>query len=469
MEFTKKYPTFDVPKNDGFMIQEFRVSNFLSFRDETVLSFEPVRDGRRSKDRGKGKGKDNLVHRVNDKTELLRLAIFYGANASGKTNILKAISFLVSFCKKRDAKANAPTGVTPFMLNSNTRNLPSCFNIRFFVDGIRYWYSLELDSKKVIFEALYVYKNNSPQPTSVFKRTHNTLEFNASENTISSTAKELLQLYCLSNLPFFASKAKVNIQLNYVDPVMEFFEDSFMDSEIENDILFTAAEQFVSTAPEVKEHLLSFLKEADFNISGITSQKEEVIIPDNLRNAILSDSSTPNPIKEQLKGRSSFNKIKTMFTHKVNNNGVWEEYEFSSQEQSLGTRRIFGLESYLYIMEEANNVAILDEIDSSLHPDLVDFVLSRFANCRDSESQLIITTHYTGLFDNSDLRDDCFWITEKDKTGASSIRSVGKIKDVRLTSKEKGYRLGKLGGTPKIESESAVVPEEMRELTLFDQ
>ena len=449
------------------MIQEFRVSNFLSFRDETVLSFEPVRDGRRGK--APNKGKNHIVCKVNEKTELLRLAIFYGANASGKTNILKAINFLVLFCKKREAKANAPTGVTPFMLNSISRNQTSKFNIRFFVEGVRYWYSLEIDPKQVISEALYVYKNNSPQPTSVFKRTQNTLEFNASENTISDTAKELLQLHCLSNLPFFASKAKVNIQLNYVDPVMTYFEDSFMDSEIENDILFTAAEQFVSTTPDVKDHILSFLKEADFNISGISSQKEEVLIPEGLRNAILSDSSTPAPIKEQLKEKSSFNRIKTMFTHKVNNNGIIEEYEFSSQEQSLGTRRIFGLESYLYFMEENDNVAILDEIDSSLHPDLVDYVISKFAKYSNSESQLIITTHYTGLFDNSDLRDDCFWITEKDKTGASTIRSVAKIKDARLASKEKGYRLGKLGGTPDIKKEIIIAPSETRELTLFDQ
>ena len=77
------------------MIQEFRVSNFLSFRDETVLSFEPAGNGRRGKERSMER--DPLLYKVNDKTELLRLAVFYGANASGKTNILKAISFLVSF------------------------------------------------------------------------------------------------------------------------------------------------------------------------------------------------------------------------------------------------------------------------------------------------------------------------------------------------------------------------------------
>lgn len=446
------------------MIQEFRVSNFLSFRDETVLSFEPVRNGRRGK--GQNKGKDYLIHKVNDKTELLRLAVFYGANASGKTNILKAINFLAGFCKKREAIPNAPTGAKPFMLNSITRNLPSKFNIRFFVDGVRYWYTLELDQKQVLLEALYVYK--STQPTTVFKRVQNSIEFNASENTLSTTAKELLELNCLPNLPFFASKAKVNIRLKHVDPVMSFFEDSFMEGEIENDVLFSVAEQFVSSAPDVKQHLLKFLKEADFNISEITSKKEEVIIPDGIRTAILSDPSSPAPIKEQLKDKSSFDRVKTFFTHKVNNNGIMEEYKFSSKDQSLGTRRIFGLESYLFVLEKSQNIAVLDEIDSSLHPRLVDFVLKKFAECRNNESQLIVTTHYTGLLDNPVLRDDCFWITDKDESGASSICSVARIKDARLTSKEKGYRLGKLGGTPNIIKNETLVSGEIKELTLFD-
>jgi hypothetical protein len=249
---------------------------------------------------------------------------------------------------------------------------------------------------------------------------------------------------------------------------MKFFENSFLDSEIENEILYSAAEEYISKNMEAKHHLLRFLKEADFNITGITSKKEEVTIPDKVRDVVLADPSYSSSIKEQLRERSSFSRVKTLFTHKVDTNGIAEEYEFSSQEQSLGTRRVFGLESFLYVLETTDSIAVLDEIDSSLHPDLVDFVISKFAKYPGSASQLIITTHYTGLLDNPDLRDDCFWITDKDKSGVSTIRSVGKIKDARLTSKEKGYRLGKLGGIPKIMVESETSALEPKELTLFD-
>lgn len=447
------------------MIQEFRVTNFLSFRDETVLSFEPVGTGRRN-NKGNRTDKNALLYKVNDKTELLRIAVFYGANASGKTNILKAIDFLVTFCRKREAISGAPTGVIPFKLNSITRELPSKFNIRFFINETRYWYSLVLDTKQVISEQLYVYK--SPQPTAIFKRTGNTIEFNTAENQVSSTAKELLELNCLSNLSFFAAKAKVNISLNHIDSVMRFFEESFMESEIESDILFNIAEEYVTKDPEAKKHILKFLKEADFNISEITSKKEEVMIPDQIRNMILADPSSPTSVKEKLKEKSSISRTKTLFTHQVDTLEGLEEYVFRSGEESLGTRRIFGLENYLYVLEKTESIAVLDEIDSSLHPNLVDFVISKFAQHAGSASQLIITTHYTGLLDNPDLRDDCFWIAEKDKMGVSRIRSVGKIKDARLTSKEKGYRLGKLGGIPDLELGPDTTSDDVKELTLFD-
>lgn len=425
------------------MIQEFRVSNFLSFRDETVLSFEPGGMGRRRK--GRAGESDSLVYKVNAKTELLRLAVFYGANASGKSNMLKALAFLADFCKRKDSPINAPTGAIPFLLNSTSRNLPSKFSLRFFINGIRYWYTLSLDAQQVYSEALYVYK--STQPTAVFKRSKNELEFNPAENTLSSTAKEMLQLNCLPNLSFFASRAKVNIALHHIDKVKKYFEETFLDGQIDFETLYLAAEEFVASSDRAKEHLLRFLKEADFNISGVTSKREEAFIP-----------GKPMP------------RVRTLFTHQVDTQGGKEEYQFSSQEQSLGTRRVFAMESYLYALEVTDRIALIDELDTSLHPNLVDFMLSKFARNADSYSQLIITTHYTGLLDNPDLRDDCFWITEKDRSGASSIRSVGKTKDMRVSSKEKGYRSGKLGGIPKIEIEqpSEGTDKEVTLLTLFD-
>ena len=142
-----------------------------------------------------------------------------------------------------------------------------------------------------------------------------------------------------------------------------------------------------------------------------------------------------------------------------------------SQFQSLGTRRVFALESYLFALEETSRIALLDEFDSSLHPNLADYLISKFANCPNSASQLIVTSHYTGLLDNDDLRDDCFWITEKDKSGASTIRSVGKTKDMRVASKEKGYRQGKLGGIPIFQKEPENVSDngEYKELSLFSE
>ena len=428
------------------MIQEFRVTNFLSFRDETVISFEPVGSGRRGRDHSNEN--DPLLYSVNDKTKLLRLAVFYGANASGKSNILKAINFLFSFCKKKVSFPDAPTGITPFLLNNISKNFPTQFSIKFFVDGVRFMYNLELDSRKVHSESLYYYKTT--QPIYLYRRTNNKLEFNPLDNNISVNAKELLELNCLSNLSFFASKAKVNIKLNIIDKVSRFFDESFMEGQIESESLFKAAEQYISESSDAKKHLLRFLQEADFNISTISSKKEEIPVPEDIRNSLLADPSTPESLKEQLRHKSTYNRVKTFFTHKVDVNGKEEEYQLSTQEQSAGTRRVFALESYLYAIQQADAISQIDEIDASLHPNLVDLIISKYAKGRGNSSQLFISTHYTGLLDNPDLRDDCFWIVKKDHSGSSSIQSIGKMKDIRLVSKEKGYRMGKLGGVPNI-------------------
>lgn len=446
------------------MIQEFRVTNFMSFRDETVLSFEPVGKGHKGKEHDNEA--DRLMYPASTKTKLLRLAIFYGANASGKSNMLQAIRFLVNFCKKKSALPAEPTGVTPFLLNRASKNLPSKFSLKFFINGIRYWYTLSLDTSKVFSEALYYYKTS--QPINLFKRIDNQLEFNPAENTLSGTAKELLELNCFQNLPFFASKTKVNIKLKHIDRVGEYFEKSFMDSDIPQETLFSAAEQLIAESHEAKNHILHLLKEADFNISDISSKKEEIPVPEDVRNSLLSNSSIPEKMKESLRLRSSYDRVKTLFTHHVEENGRFREFDFPSQSQSLGTRRLLALESFLFSMEESDRISAIDEVDTSLHPSLVDLIMSKFAR-HSGASQLIVSTHYTGLLDNPDLRDDCFWITQKDPSGASSIHSVGKIRDLRLTSKEKGYRSGRLGGIPIIKTpaeDHSFSPD--FELSLFD-
>lgn len=139
------------------MIQELKFKNFLSFRDETVFSFEPTKDER-----------INRVAVMADGTKLLRFAVVFGANASGKSNFLKIFDFLRSFWTQVPSRNDLFTRIVPFLLDKNTPREDSCFEMKFYVGDVRYWYKLSLNKERVSGESLYFYESN--RPTRIFWR-----------------------------------------------------------------------------------------------------------------------------------------------------------------------------------------------------------------------------------------------------------------------------------------------------------
>ena len=203
------------------MIQEIRIKNYLSFRDEVVLSFEATKDTT---------FEECQVVNVTPKVRLLRFALIYGANASGKSNLLNALDFLRGFWFDKKSDIDEETGVVPFLLDTETPNEPSEFNIKFFVGDRRYWYALVMDDKQVIKEDLYVY--NSVQPSLVFSReldgTASLIKLTASLVKANATIVELLNVKCLSNMSFFAARNQVNCSLAYIDEVRDWMKNNMM-------------------------------------------------------------------------------------------------------------------------------------------------------------------------------------------------------------------------------------------------
>ena len=175
------------------MIQELKIKNLLSFKNEVTFSFVASNDQF---------AEDSQVVKINDSTRLLRFGVLYGYNASGKSNLLYAFDFLPRFWSYKPEGMDEPTGVVPFKLDTVLPNEPSCFELRFFVGNVKYWYQLELDRNQVYLEKLSYYK--SAQPTMLFERKlvdgHSEVEINPKGDKISGSAKELINGYCLKNL-----------------------------------------------------------------------------------------------------------------------------------------------------------------------------------------------------------------------------------------------------------------------------
>ena len=244
------------------MIQEIRIKNYLSFRDEAVLSFEATKDTT---------FEECQVVNVTPKVRLLRFALIYGANASGKSNLLNAMDFLRGFWFDKKSDIDEETGVVPFLLDTETPNEPSEFNIKFFVGDKRYWYVLVLDDKQVIKENLYVY--NSVQPSLVFGReldgTASLIKLNASLVKANATIVEQLNVKCLSNMSFFAARNQVNCSLAYIDEVRDWMKNNMMPIIEPGTRMFEYAGKQMEKNAELKAYILDFVHKADYNLSLI--------------------------------------------------------------------------------------------------------------------------------------------------------------------------------------------------------
>lgn len=428
------------------MIQELKIKNFMSFRDEVTLNFEATKDKT---------FEDCHIVEVVPGVRLLRFAMIYGANASGKTNLLYALSFLHDFVFNKPDDIEEETGSEPFRLDKETPNEPTEFSIKFYIGNIKYWYELKLDQHKVLLERLYYY--TSVQPTKLFERTwkdgESVLNFNSSVIKINQAAKDELSLKCLPNMSFFAARKQVNVAMKEIDAAWEWLRNGIMPMVKPQTRMFEYASEKMLENSILKDYLLDFVHRADFNISDVKTDMIKQPIPQMLLNMVLQDEGASTEVKEKLRKEKSLDQVRTTFIHKVHNSRGEESYVLPDEYQSDGTKRTIGVEAAIFEAVQKQSLLFIDEIEASLHPDLVEFVIEQFLSQR-NRAQLLVTTHYDPLLNTvgDDLiRKDSVWFTEKDETGNTDLYSLVEYKGLnRISSLQKAYRNGVFGAIPNI-------------------
>jgi AAA15 family ATPase/GTPase len=428
------------------MILELKIKNFLSFKDEETFSFEATKDKT---------FEDYQVVEVAPNTRILRLAIVYGANASGKSNLIKAFEFLRYFWFNEPENKDKSTGVIPFLLGKETPQKPSEFSLIFYIEGIKYMYSLELEKEKVISEQLFVYPGT--QPALIFDRKLkegiSEITFNPKRVKISQTAKDEITVKCLANMSVLAAYNQVNIAIPEIENAVKWIKSQYNLPSIESDTgLVDYTEHAIFKSQSTKDFILNFLRQADYNITNINTEIVEARIPEEAWPEINNITDIPDVEKERMKIEKTVKFSKTEFEHRiVNNEGKEEFYKLLKMNQSKGTLRTFGLAGVICKTIEANAFLAIDEIESSLHPRLVEFIIEIFFKQR-GKSQLLLTTHYDGLLEEDDLlRKDSIWFTNKKEDGSTELYSLADFKGVnRISSLQKAYKYGKFGAIPNI-------------------
>ncbi len=422
------------------MLEELIAKNFLSFRNEVTLSFEATNDTM---------GENQLVTRMPDGKRLLRLGVIYGANASGKTNILAALSGMRRFWGLIPKDIDTKTVWVPFLFDPDTPNQPCEFSLRFYASGIRYWYILRVTEKQVMEEKLSYYASN--RPTMLFHREMRDgrlgMDVNPAVNKLSDIELQQLQINCFDNMSFFAARRKVNIQLSYIDEAREWMNKQVLDMIDPDLLMFDYAKARIETDSELLQYLLNRLTSSDFNITGLVTERTKANLPSEWVQMITESTDYTDEMKRNL-----LTDLQAKFEHTVQTSRGDEKYMLEDSWESRGTRRMIGIETAMYRANKRGALLPIDEIETSMHPALIEHVLYDFLKTG-GESQLLVTTHYDYLLElvNDLIRKDCVWFTEKGLDGASSLYSLAEFAGLnKLRSLQRAYRGGRFGATPNI-------------------
>ena len=275
------------------MILEFKIENFLSFREEQVLSFEPS---------SSKEYESQYCAEVKDDVKVLKLGLLYGANASGKTNLLKALEFLRKFVLVQKKDKTESTGIITFQLDNEYNNKPSKFYLSFYLNQIKYVYTLTLDERKVIEENLIYYPGT--QPAIFFERKYDktkeksTIKFGGTID-LKLSDRKLIEGLTISNSSVFSAFGKANIEKSLFDDVFNWFKESFMQMIQPTTNLFGWTSSRVENDDLCKEFVLDVLQKADFNISAIDIDEKDIPIDEELESQI-SDLDVPEIIKAEI-------------------------------------------------------------------------------------------------------------------------------------------------------------------------
>ena len=423
------------------MIQEIKIKNFRSFKDEVTFSFEASNDKF---------AEDSQVVQINENTRLLRFAIIYGYNASGKSNLLDVFEFLYDFWFYKPKDMDVKTGTIPFKLDKSSPTEPTKIELVFYVEDTKYSYLLELDEHQVYLEKLSYYK--SVQPTKLFERRlengQSVIDFNLK---ISNIVKEKITVECLKNMSFFAARKQANASIPEIDAAMAWMTNKVHQTISPSTNLTKYAQRMTSKDNELIAYILDFLREADFNITNFKTDAINQPYPEEVVEMVLSSDKLSEEEKEIIKQVPFKKDFRTDFEHTVENERGVESYILTSGygEESRGTLRTLGIETALYSIMKENAFVAIDEIETSFHPKLLEKILFEYLRTH-SRSQLLVTTHNDGLLDLVDdlIRKDSVWFTEKKKSGVTDLYKLTDFRGVnRLSSIREAYRNKRFGAT----------------------
>lgn len=419
------------------MVLEIKLSNFFSVNEEIILD---LRAGNIKTQ--KSKSLSNNIFKYED-IEILKTVALYGANASGKSNIIKAIRFCHAMVFESHLhNENIIFNFKPFKFGKYP-NKPSTYSIRFVMEDIEYKYSFSLTQTEILKESLYYYPKG--RRAKVFVRDE-------------KKGKEKKDIYSFGTSVI---KRPLDIAENTSTKTLFISRASQMDREIPKAIFRFFHEKFILSyqaystrhadvlVMKYKNHLLKALQLADSDIvefrHNLKLEKAK-----NLKANLQTQQAYFEDIEKEKLEIKTYHK----FSPKI-------PFDFDTEESS-GTRKLFFIMLTILDVVKNNKVLLIDEIEDSLHPKIIEYILQIFH--AGNKAQLIFSTHNTYMLDLNKLRKDQIWFVNKKDDGGSELYSLYDYSDFRDTMDvEKAYLQGRFDSIPIVDDSKLKLNEIINE------
>ncbi len=418
------------------MLLQFSVSNFMSLKDEVILSMAAnERDH-----------EHESVLLTANKESVLPVAAIYGANASGKSNVFRALATAINIVRNSNSSQidDPIAGIIPFMFDDTSRQSPTTFDFFFLANGVKYQYGFSANHEKIIDEYLYEYK--SAWPSKIFERT------NTSKYSFTKANEKEFKAYVektTENKLLLATATAWNAEKTKA-PYMWF--SNTIDVYDVNNIEPTGISIIEHGDEGLRDFLMETLQNADFNIDNYSFEVKKVTL-DDFKQSGLPDEFAELLRKFTVAGEGKQYEIVTQ--HNIRQDcGNFKNYQLPFKLESEGTRRMFFLTALIKKAIDAGKTVVIDEIDSSLHPLLVKFIINMFndRSINPTGAQLIFSTHDVSFL-SLDLfrRDQIYFVEKEDTSGISSLYSLDEFSPRKTENIRKGYLQGRYGAIPVID------------------
>ncbi len=397
---------------------EFSVGNYRSFKDVVTFSMVAAPIGHEDKEIDR-----NNVFTIPQDINLLKSAAIYGANASGKSNLVRAISFMKSFVLDSAVgrRVKDPIDTEIYKLSKDTETEPSYFEIIFAIGTTRYRYGFEVDRHSVKSE--WLYQTLSTHESEIFTREENEIEvlnsFLEGKELINKTRVNALFLSVLAQ--FIGEMAT---------EIIGWFYKLFVISDLDGEAKYASVTTHeIMFEEDRRQSSINLVRTLDLGIEDI----KVVMTPYEV-----VDGAFPEVKTDHWRYDTECNKLSIE--------------QFDLGEESDGTQKLYRLSGLLINLLEDGGVLIIDELDTRLHP-LITYAIVKLFNSpktNPKNAQLIFTTHDTNLLSSNLFRKNQIWFTEKNRYGATDLYSLAEYKIPEQSSFEQNYIAGKYGAVPFI-------------------